>query len=116
MASLWLGVLAMVGGLVVIRFVLSALDFLSFHLSRPSQPLKSYMREADAAGQPAYDLITGGSAGIGLGTAHELARYGFGVILVGRQLEKLAGAAAAIRAQPASAAVEMVVLGPQNAA
>lgn len=44
-------------------------------------------------------LVTGGSAGIGLAIAHALVREGWGVTIAARNEEKLAAAAAALRAE-----------------
>ncbi|KAL8342850.1 hypothetical protein RB598_004283 [Gaeumannomyces tritici] len=50
-------------------------------------------------GPKAWALVTGASAGIGLGIAHELALLGFGVVLLGHKSEELSAAADAIRAE-----------------
>ena len=54
-------------------------------------------------------LITGATAGIGLVTARELARRGARVVLVGRNAEKCARIAAAIKEQTGSAHVTYLV-------
>lgn len=61
-------------------------QFLTFHLLTPSSPLQKY-KVPDTT---AYALITGSSAGIGLGIAQELVAQGFGVILHSRLPEELA--------------------------
>ncbi|KAI1411272.1 NAD(P)-binding protein [Hypoxylon sp. FL1857] len=62
------------------------------------------------ANQGAWALITGASAGIGLGTAQELAARGFNVVLLGHLPAELDDAAALIKAESRSADVKVVVL------
>jgi 17beta-estradiol 17-dehydrogenase / very-long-chain 3-oxoacyl-CoA reductase len=89
--------LAGLGAVVAIRLLQSALDFLSFHLlpgSLGSLTVKRYQRPGNAA----WALVTGASAGIGLGIAQELVRQGFGVVLLGHLQDELEQAAAQLRA------------------
>jgi len=53
-------------------------------------------------------LITGGSSGIGLATARELAALGAGLVLVARNREKLEKARAEITAQAPDCSVEII--------
>ncbi|KAJ6445277.1 3-ketoacyl-CoA reductase [Purpureocillium lavendulum] len=87
MANLLVNTLAVVGVTFVAYVVHAIWDFVSLHFFLPTQPLRLYHR-GDGPG-PAYALITGGSAGIGLGVALELVRQGFGVILLGHLADEL---------------------------
>ncbi|MFI8487444.1 oxidoreductase [Streptomyces rubrogriseus] len=62
----------------------------------------------DQAGRTA--LITGGNSGIGLETAHALARHGARVILAGRSQSRLDQAAEAVRAATPEARTDTLVL------
>lgn len=72
-----------------------AIDFVFFHFATPWKPLQAYRRRGP---KPTYALITGASAGIGLGVARALVKQGFGVIILGHKADELASAAAELRA------------------
>jgi 17beta-estradiol 17-dehydrogenase / very-long-chain 3-oxoacyl-CoA reductase len=80
MPTLWLATLAGIGLLTLLYILTSLYHFLTLHLLLPSHPLSSYKRPGS---EPTYALITGASAGIGLGIAQALVKRGFGVILLG---------------------------------
>jgi 17beta-estradiol 17-dehydrogenase / very-long-chain 3-oxoacyl-CoA reductase len=73
-------------------------NFLTFHFVPTKRPLENYKRRTAVNKQGeeeglAYALVTGASAGIGAGIAQELARQGFGVVLLGHvphELESMA--------------------------
>lgn len=65
-------------------------------------PYQSVFRDALFAGQVV--IVTGGGSGIGRCTAHELARLGATLVLVGRKIEKLNSVAEEIRADNPGAA------------
>ncbi|KAF3764117.1 NAD(P)-binding protein [Cryphonectria parasitica EP155] len=77
-----LHIFALIGILVILYIVERALDFIFFHLATPRNPLQGYRRRGP---KPTYALITGGSAGLGLGIAKALVRQGFGVIILARE-------------------------------
>jgi 17beta-estradiol 17-dehydrogenase / very-long-chain 3-oxoacyl-CoA reductase len=106
-------VLAGVGALVALRFLFSAYQFATFHFWRPSHPLTQYKR----ADGDAYALISGSSAGIGLGIGRALVHQGFGVILLGHLEDELASAAKAlvVECPVAAARVRTLVLDCQAA-
>jgi len=58
----------------------------------------------------AWALVTGASAGIGFGTAQELAARGFNVILLGHLVDELEDAKASILAEFPSAQVRIIVM------
>src|SRR5260221_3801459 len=67
-------------------------------------------------------IVTGGGSGIGRCTAHELAALGANVVIVGRNLDKLAAVEAEIRedggeatAQPCDIREEAMVIGAIDA-
>ncbi|KAK4243645.1 3-ketoacyl-CoA reductase [Corynascus novoguineensis] len=103
--------LAGIGAGLVLFFLHSTARFLSFHLLTPSEPLKKYKR----ADTDAYALITGASAGIGLGVARELVNQGFGVILLGHLTDELAAAADSIRQARPGAKVRTLLLDARSA-
>ncbi|KAL2268267.1 hypothetical protein VTJ83DRAFT_3113 [Remersonia thermophila] len=86
--------LASLGAVVAIRLLRSTMDFISFHLLPGTHTVDRYQRP----GNTAWALVTGASAGIGLGIAQELVRQGFGVILLGHLQDELDAAAAQLRA------------------
>ncbi|KAK4139310.1 NAD(P)-binding protein [Dichotomopilus funicola] len=88
--------LAGIGAGVVLLFAYSTVQFLTFHFVTPWEPLKKYKRIAGET-NTAFALITGASAGIGLGIAKELARQGFGVVMLGHLADELSEAAAEVR-------------------
>jgi 17beta-estradiol 17-dehydrogenase / very-long-chain 3-oxoacyl-CoA reductase len=55
-------------------------------------------------------LVTGASAGIGLGVAHELAKRGFNVIIVGHKSSELEEAKEAIQAESPDAEVMILIV------
>lgn len=102
--------LAGIGAGAVLFFLQSTARFLAFHLLTPSEPLKKYKR----ADTDAYALITGASAGIGLGVARELVNQGFGVILLGHLAVELAAAADSIRQARPGAKVRTLLLDARS--
>lgn len=90
-----LHIFTLIGILVALYVAERALDFIFFHFATPGKPLRAYRRRGP---KPTYALITGASAGIGLGTAKALVRQGFGVIILGHKAGELAEAAAELRA------------------
>lgn len=113
MANAIILVLAALGAVVVIQLARSFFEFLSFHFLLPSRPLQAYHRPGSADG--AYALVTGGSAGIGLGIAQELVRHGFNIILHGYLPDELAESAAALRKIRPSARVQTLILDARTA-
>ena len=73
----------------------------------------------DSQPQTTWALITGSSAGIGLGIAQELIRQGFGVILHGHLADELAQAKDTLLAlsspSPEGAQVKVIVLDARTA-
>ncbi|KAJ2988211.1 hypothetical protein NUW58_g4098 [Xylaria curta] len=98
-----LQIFAFFGILPFLYILYSAVDFVLFHFTPPSKPLKKYRRPGP---QPTYALITGGNGGIGYGIALALVQRGFGVILLGRNAAKLDAAADQLR--------DALILAPTN--
>ena len=109
-----IGILALagVGILTLLRFAYLVLNFLAFHVIKPSSPLKRYKRSGP---EPTYALVTGASAGIGLGVAQALVKQRFGVILLGHLPDELAESAERLRKQHPGASVETLVLNARTA-
>ena len=61
-----------------------------------SGPYRSVFRDGLFAGQ--VIVVTGGGSGIGRCTAHELAKLGATLALIGRKIEKLQSVAEELRA------------------
>lgn len=112
MTSLWVLALAVVGGSTLLYAAYIAFDFLALHFLKPSRPLNSYKRKGS---NPAYALITGASAGIGLGVAQELVRQGFGVVLHGHLADELAQAKESLERATPGAAVRLLVMDARTA-
>ncbi|POS72142.1 3-ketoacyl-CoA reductase [Diaporthe helianthi] len=124
MSSALIHVLACIGTVVCLFTAERLVDFVLFHFRTPAKPLEAYRRRGP---NPAYALITGGSAGIGYGIAQALVKNGFGVILLGHKADELASAAAKLTAQvppaywctaeavDAAAFVKTVVMDAQTA-
>ncbi|KAF4971407.1 hypothetical protein FZEAL_9858 [Fusarium zealandicum] len=104
--------LAVIGGIVVLYAAYTIYDFLSLHFIKPSRPLQSYLRPGP---EPTYALITGASAGIGLGVAQELVKQGFGVILLGHLEHELVEAKQRLERATPGAAVRTAVMNAQTA-
>ncbi|OTA98057.1 hypothetical protein M426DRAFT_326289 [Hypoxylon sp. CI-4A] len=87
------------------------LDQASFYLLPPAS-LARYRRQGKGGGgaSSCWALITGASAGIGLGTAQELAARGFSVVLLGHLRAELEAAATQIKAESRNVDVRTVVL------
>jgi 17beta-estradiol 17-dehydrogenase / very-long-chain 3-oxoacyl-CoA reductase len=113
MANLLVVALAAIGAIVVLRLGHFFFHFLTFHLVLPSTPLQKYHRPG--SNKPSYALVTGASAGIGLGVAQELIRHSFHLILVGHLRDELASAAAGLRARQPGADVRILVLDARTA-
>lgn len=103
--------LAFIGGITTAYVVYAIYDFISFHFIKPSRPLQSYLH----SGSPSYALITGASAGIGLGIAQELVKHGFGVVLLGHLEEELGEAKKGIERDTPGADVRIVVMDARTA-
>ncbi|POR33528.1 Very-long-chain 3-oxoacyl-CoA reductase [Tolypocladium paradoxum] len=112
MTSLWIQALAVVGGTTLLYAAYTTFDFLALHFIKPSRPLNSYKRKGP---DPTFALITGASAGIGLGVAQELVRQGFGVILLGHLADELAQAKQSLQTATPGAAVRILVMDAQTA-
>lgn len=85
---------ASLGGSIILSTVQRMWKFDIFYLHSPSKPLQKYLHPGN---KPTYALITGGNGGIGYGVALSLVQHGFGVILLGRNGDKLAAAATILR-------------------
>jgi 17beta-estradiol 17-dehydrogenase / very-long-chain 3-oxoacyl-CoA reductase len=115
LSSLWVplvATLAAVGSLTVLSTAYAVFRFLTLHLIRPSHPLQAYKRSGPDA---AYALVTGASAGIGLGIARALAQQGFNLILLGHLADELAAAKQQLQALVPAAAVEVLVMDARTA-
>ncbi|KND89420.1 Very-long-chain 3-oxoacyl-CoA reductase [Tolypocladium ophioglossoides CBS 100239] len=112
MTSPWVRALAVVGGATLLYAVYVALDFFALHFIKPLRPLNSYKRKGP---DPTYALITGASAGIGLGIAQELVKQGFGVILLGHLAYELAQARQALQKATPRASVRILVMDVRTA-
>lgn len=108
MASLALYLLASLGAITALVAAYQAVQFALIHLIHPREPLRSYKRCGSS--KPSYALITGASAGIGLGVAKELSKQGFGVILLGHLQDELALARQEILASTPDASVRLVTM------
>ncbi|KAM0249151.1 hypothetical protein ACHAQJ_009190 [Trichoderma viride] len=111
MTSLWLLFLASTGALTLGCFAYNVLDFLSFHLFTPSRPVTRYNR----GNKPAYALITGSSAGIGLGIAQALAKQGFNLILLAHNASRLSEAVAQIHKLQPGIDIRVIVMDARTA-
>jgi len=105
-------VLAALGLITLIKFSYQWARFLVFHLWHPSKPMHVYKRPGP---EPTYALVTGASAGIGLGISQALVRQGFGVILLGHKPDELAAAAEGLEEIRPGVAVHVIVLDAQKA-
>ncbi len=110
--NVWILILASVGALTLLYSAYSILRFLTFHLIKPSHPLKSYKRSGP---EPAYALITGSSAGIGFGVARALVKEGFAIILLGHLPSELAQAKATLQKLRPDAVVRVLVMDVRTA-
>lgn len=109
MSSIVLYLLASLGAGTALIAAYQAFQFALIHLVQPSEPLRAYKR-CGSGSKPAYALITGASAGIGLGIANELAKQGFGVVLLGHLPDELELARKEIVAATADANVRLVTM------
>ncbi|KAK5991721.1 Very-long-chain 3-oxoacyl-CoA reductase-like protein [Cladobotryum mycophilum] len=90
------------------------LGFLSLYFL-PPVPMSRYHPKAEVGTTKPWGLVTGASAGIGLGYAHELAARGFNVILLGRRLSELNKAKTAIQAECPGTEIRILVLDAEKA-
>lgn len=104
--------MAVIGSAVFLYAGYSLIDFLALHFILPSRPLSSYKRQGS---EPTYALITGASAGIGLGIAKELIAQGFGVILLGHLADELKVAKATLERETPNAAVRLICADARTA-
>jgi len=100
-----------VGYVAIARFLFIGVGFLRLHCARPARPLSAYRR----AGQAVYGVVTGASAGIGLGIAQALVRAGFHVVLLGHLEWELDEAAAGLRTIRPDVVVRTVVMNVRTA-
>ncbi|KZL79022.1 3-ketoacyl- reductase [Colletotrichum incanum] len=105
--ALWLYILAAVGMITILVFLLRFIDFIRFHFVSASQPLASYKL---IGSKPTFALVTGASAGIGYGIAQALVNHGFGVILLGHREEELKESAAKLALLREDAQVRTIVM------
>lgn len=77
--------LAGLGFLLAVSVTYKLIDFV--HLYTRSSGLDKYL--SSSSGKPAWALVTGATAGLGKAIAHELAAFGFNVVLHGRNVSKL---------------------------
>ncbi|KAG0646180.1 putative short-chain type dehydrogenase reductase y4eK [Hyphodiscus hymeniophilus] len=115
MAGIFNVLIAMLAGLGAVTLcciIYSMLRFLTLHLIIPSHPLQSYKRSGP---EPTYALVTGSSAGIGLGVAQALVKEGFAIILLGHLAEELAEAKSGLQALRPGAVVRILVMNARTA-
>ena len=104
--------MAIFGTAIFIYVAYSIWDFISLHFSRTAHPLSSYKRKGT---EPTYALISGASAGIGLGIAKALIEQGFGVILIGHLADELAETQTTLRREMPDAVVRTVTMDARTA-
>jgi len=110
--SVYVVILAGIGALTLSYAAYATFRFLTLHLLKPSHPLKSYKR---AGPEPAYALITGSSAGIGLGVAQALVKEGFAIILLGHLPDELSEAKTKLQKLRSGAVVRILVMDARTA-
>lgn len=96
---------AIIGFGTIIFSIYKAYLFISFHIPPFGNSLKKYQRQPRA-----WALITGASAGIGLGHARDLAARGFGVIILAHIEVEVNEAVAQIKAETKDAVIEKIIL------
>ncbi|KAH6709392.1 hypothetical protein DL95DRAFT_381738 [Leptodontidium sp. 2 PMI_412] len=111
-SSLWVPILAGIGALTVLYTAYTIIRFFTFHLVKPSHPLQSYKR---CGPEPAYALVTGSSAGIGLGVAQALVKEGFAIILLGHLPDELSEAKMTLQRLRPDAVVRILVMDARTA-
>ncbi|KAK5657833.1 hypothetical protein OQA88_2906 [Cercophora sp. LCS_1] len=112
MTHIALLLLAFIGAGILLQLAQQTYEYLLFHFIPSSHPLQAYRRPGTPG---AHALITGASAGIGLGIAQELVRQNFGVILHGHRPDELAVAAVSLRNIRPGASVHVRVLDARSA-
>ena len=110
--SLFVSMLTSLGAITLLYSAYSISRFLTFHLLKPSHPLWSYKR---AGPEPTYALITGSSAGIGLGIAQALIKEGFSIILLGHLADELADAKLGLLSLRSAAVIRIIVMDARTA-
>jgi 17beta-estradiol 17-dehydrogenase / very-long-chain 3-oxoacyl-CoA reductase len=105
-------ILTGIGAFTLLSVAYFIIRFLTFHLIKPSHLLQSYKR---ADHEPVYALITGSSAGIGLGIAQALVKEGFAVILLGHLPDELDEAKATLQRIRPDAVVRILVIDVRTA-
>jgi 17beta-estradiol 17-dehydrogenase / very-long-chain 3-oxoacyl-CoA reductase len=111
-SGLLIPILAGFGALTWLYTAYFVIRFMTFHFIKPAHPLHSYKRTGP---EPTYALITGSSAGIGLGVAQALVKEGFAIILLGHLPEELAAAKRTLQTIRSDAAVEILVMDARTA-
>lgn len=100
-------VLSSLSGLAVLYVTYCIIDFILFHCVPPTCPLDAYKRDRP---DQAWALVTGASAGIGLGIASELSGLGFGVLLLGHLEDELALAKRELEGSIPGATIRILVM------
>ncbi|KAK8929047.1 Very-long-chain 3-oxoacyl-CoA reductase 1 [Platanthera zijinensis] len=97
----WILALSALGIFSLLKPSISALRWLFVSFIRPGKNLARY---------GSWAVVTGATDGIGRAIAFQLARRGFGLVLVGRSPDKLREVSAAIRDKHSDARVETVLI------
>ncbi|KAI8625790.1 NAD(P)-binding protein [Xylariaceae sp. FL1651] len=101
----WAATLLLYTGVIaLLTLVYKLFNHVTFYLL-PAMSLDKYRR-----GDKSWALVTGGSAGIGLATAQELAARGFDIIILGHLPQELEEAARLIQAHAPGTEVKIIVL------
>ncbi|KAI0178313.1 hypothetical protein BJ166DRAFT_492116 [Pestalotiopsis sp. NC0098] len=98
-------VLLYIGAASAALFCFKVIRHISFYLLPNTTLSRWYHRQ-----ETPWALVTGSSAGIGLGAAQELASNGFNVVLLGHLPDELAQARSVIQAEYPESQVKLVVL------
>jgi 17beta-estradiol 17-dehydrogenase / very-long-chain 3-oxoacyl-CoA reductase len=100
-------ILTLTGAITLFTLLFKTARFIHIY-TRPSS-LPRYLHSSPS-GSPPWALVTGASDGIGKGYAHELASYGFNIILHGRNPCKLSSVKASILQNHPETKIRLMVL------